>query len=84
MGLSVDLNRVAATQEFLEKYHIPYKLIPLDDKSVKMETERIYGVFTMIESDVPPNIRQWMEQASKGVFDANNSDKMLLVLTING
>ncbi|MGK7879407.1 MAG: hypothetical protein AB4060_04815, partial [Crocosphaera sp.] len=78
LGLSVDLNRVAATQEFLEKYHIPYKLIPLDDKSVKMETERSYGVFTMIESDVPPNIRQWMEQASKGVFDANNSDKNAL------
>ncbi|WP_048753359.1 hypothetical protein, partial [Crocosphaera watsonii] len=78
LGLSVDLNRVAATQEFLEKYHIPYKLIPLDDKSVQLESERSYGVFTMIESDVPPNIRQWMEQASKGIFDANNSDENAL------
>ncbi|MCH2248086.1 MAG: hypothetical protein MK111_26260, partial [Crocosphaera sp.] len=78
LGLSVDLNRVAATQEFLEKYHIPYKLIPLDDKSVQLESERSYGVFTMIESDVPTNIRQWMEQASKGVFEANNSDENAL------
>ncbi|EHJ09330.1 hypothetical protein CWATWH0003_B238 [Crocosphaera watsonii WH 0003] len=78
LGLSVDLNRVAATKEFLEKYHIPYKLIPLDDKSVQLESERSYGVFTMIESDVPTNIRQWMEQASKGIFDANNSDENAL------
>ncbi len=40
-----------------------------------MESERSYVVFTMIESDVPPNIRQWMEQASKGVFDSNNCEK---------
>jgi hypothetical protein len=78
LGLSVDLNRVAATKEFLEKHHIPYKLIPLDDKSVQLETERSYGVFRMNEADVPPKIRQGMEQAGKGVFNANNSDENAL------
>ncbi|MGB5769166.1 MAG: hypothetical protein WBM32_04745, partial [Crocosphaera sp.] len=75
LGLTVDQNRVAVTQEFLNKQQIPYKIIPLDDPSVKLETERSYGVFTMIESDVSPQILQGMEKAAKGVLDANLDDK---------
>ncbi len=74
LGLSVDLNRVAATQQILEKYKIPYKLLPLDDPTVKMETERSYGVFKMVEADVPPKVRQSMEKAAKGVLDGNMSN----------
>ncbi len=39
-----------------------------------METERSYGVFKMVEADVPPKVRQSMEKASKGIFDANISN----------
>ncbi len=75
LGLSVDLNLVSATKDFFENQNIPYTLVTPDDPRVSFETERSYGVFWVLESDVPQPIRQAMEEKLNQVYDAKLSAK---------
>ncbi len=71
VGLSVDMNRVAATKQFLENHQIPYRLLDPEDHRISLETQRSYGVFWMKKSDLSTPMLTLMEQASNGSYQAN-------------
>ena len=75
LGLSVDFNLVSATKDFFENQNIPYTLVYPDDPRVSLETERSYGVFWVLESNVPQQIRQAMEEKLNQVYDGKLSAK---------
>ncbi|EAZ88882.1 hypothetical protein [Crocosphaera chwakensis] len=74
LGLSVDLNLVSTTKDFFSHQNIPYTLVNPDDPKISSETQRSYGVFWVLESDVPKPIRQAMKDKLNQVYDANVSE----------
>ncbi|MEA5536944.1 hypothetical protein VB691_23365, partial [Crocosphaera sp. XPORK-15E] len=74
LGLTVDMKQVEATKNFLNNQDIPYVLLSPDDAKIKLETERGYGVFWMVESDVPTATRNLIEQRTNGVYNNNLSE----------
>jgi hypothetical protein len=71
LGLAVDQNVADSTAKWLDTQGVPHIRVNLNDPSIEPETERGYAVFRMVEGDVPPQVRQVMEQQCGEVLFAN-------------
>ena len=70
-GLTIDLERIQASQQYLSDKKIPFTTLHPDDPRVSLERERGYGVIWLLQSELPTRVKAQIEASTKESYSAD-------------